>query len=53
MDAIEAGDRSSTTTQQGCRFCGYREVGWCEGVRVTRARAEAEWQTEVPFSTSV
>jgi ATP-dependent helicase/nuclease subunit A len=33
---IEAGERSLTANPHECRFCGFREVGWCEGVRAIR-----------------
>lgn len=31
---IEAGERGLTAAPVECRFCGYRQAGWCEGVRV-------------------
>jgi ATP-dependent helicase/nuclease subunit A len=31
VKAIEAGDCSLTQHPWECRFCGYKEVGWCEG----------------------
>lgn len=32
MTAIEAGARELTASQEECWRCGYRRVGWCDGV---------------------
>ncbi len=42
VDAIEAGDRTLTSSPQECRFCGYRKAGWCAGVRVGAGRDTAK-----------
>jgi ATP-dependent helicase/nuclease subunit A len=33
LAAIEAGERGLTANPHECRFCGYRQAGWCEGAR--------------------
>lgn len=38
LGAIEAGERELTATLVECRFCGYRQAGWCEGVGAGAAR---------------
>jgi CRISPR/Cas system-associated exonuclease Cas4 (RecB family) len=32
LERIEAGARELTAKPAECRFCGFRRVGWCEGV---------------------
>ena len=32
IERISAGTREMTKHPHECRYCGYREVGWCEGV---------------------
>lgn len=39
LDVIEAGERGLTASRRACWFCGYRRVGWCEGVP-GRAKAQ-------------
>jgi hypothetical protein len=33
LAGIEAGERGMTASRQECWFCGYRQAGWCSGVR--------------------
>jgi len=40
--AIEAGDRGLTANAVECRFCGYRQAGWCQGVRAAKREKETE-----------